>query len=116
MPIVKLSCVVTFAASHFLTKYKGKCENLHGHNYKLIITIEDTVKENGMAVDFKDMKQIAEDKVLKIVDHHHLNDIIDNPSAENLAVWIWDKLKEELPLIKLTVFETEDYYCEYEGK
>ncbi len=116
MPIVKLNCTLSFAASHFLTKYKGKCENLHGHNYKLIITVEDEVKENGLAIDFKDIKKIAEEKVINTLDHAHLNDIIENPSAETIAVWTWDKLKEDLPLKKVTIFETEDYYCEYEGK
>ncbi|MCK9186079.1 6-carboxytetrahydropterin synthase QueD [Candidatus Gracilibacteria bacterium] len=116
MPIVKLNCTLSFAASHFLTKYKGKCENLHGHNYKVIITVEDEIKENGLAIDFKDIKKIAEEKVINILDHAHLNDIIENPSAENIAVWTWEKLKKDLPLKKVTIFETEDYYCEYEGK
>ncbi len=116
MPTMQLTCTFHFAASHFLTKYHGKCENLHGHNYKILITIEGTVKEDGMVIDFKIIKDIVNKKVIDKLDHNHLNDIIDNPSAENLAVWIWDKIKEDLPLKKITIYETEDYACEYEGK
>lgn len=115
MPIMQLNCTFHFAASHFLTKYHGKCENLHGHNYKVIITIEGEVKEDGMVIDFKIIKDIVNKKVMDKLDHSHLNDTIENPSAENLAVWIWDKIKDDLPLKKITIFETEDYSCEYEG-
>ncbi len=111
-----LSCVFHFAASHFLTKYHGKCENLHGHNYKLIVTIADTVKEDGMVMDFKIIKETVNKHVIDELDHKHLNDIIDNPSAENVIVWMWEKLKKNIPLKKLTLFETEDYYCEYYGE
>jgi len=115
MPTMQLSCAFRFAASHFLTKYHGKCENLHGHNYKIIITIEGPVKEDGMVLDFKIVKEVVKEKVINILDHTHLNDTIENPSAENLSVWIWEKLKNDLPLKKVGVYETEDYYCEYEG-
>lgn len=113
---MKLSCTFRFAASHFLTKYHGKCEDLHGHNYKFIVTIEGPVQEDGMVIDFKMIKKTVKEKVYNLVDHKHLNDIIENPSAENLAIWIWDKLKNNMPLSKIEVFETEDYSCEYEGK
>jgi len=116
MPTMELSCVFHFAASHFLTKYHGKCENLHGHNYKIIITIEGEVKDDGMVLDFKKLKDAVNGKVIDKLDHTHLNDTMENPSAENLAVWIWDKLKNELPLKKLRIYETEDYYCDYYGK
>jgi len=115
MPKMQLSCVFQFAASHFLTKYHGKCENLHGHNYKIIITIEDEVKEDGMVMDFKIIKEAVNNKVIDKLDHTHLNDTLDNPSAENLSIWIWDKLKDILPLTKVEVQETEDYHCSYNG-
>ncbi|MBI2634693.1 6-carboxytetrahydropterin synthase QueD [Candidatus Peregrinibacteria bacterium] len=111
-----LSVTFRFAASHFLTKYHGKCENLHGHNYKLIITISGPVREDGMVIDFKIIKDKVKQHILEKLDHTHLNNLIDNPSAENLSVWIWDNLKNELPLKKIEVFETEDYNCSYEGK
>ncbi len=112
---MQLSCAFHFAASHFLTKYHGKCENLHGHNYKIIVTIEGPVQEDGMVMDFKIIKDIVKDKVINRVDHTHLNDLLENPSAENLAVWIWDELKNHLPLKRIQVNETDDYHCIYEG-
>lgn len=112
---MQLSCAFEFAASHFLTKYHGKCENLHGHNYKIIVTIEGEVKEDGMVMDFKIIKQKVNEKVLDKLDHTHLNDTMENPSAENLSVWIWDQLKAELPLKKIAIYETNDYCCEYNG-
>ena len=113
---MKLSCTFRFAASHYLTKYHGKCENLHGHNYKLIITIEDEVKEDGMVMDFKIIKQTVNEHVVDILDHTHLNDRLPNPSAENLAVWIWEKLSDKLPLTNVAVYETDDYLAEYSGE
>lgn len=110
---MQLSCTFRFAASHFLTKYHGKCENLHGHNYKLIVTIEGSVKEDGMVLDFKILKDKVKEKVLNKLDHKHLNDILENPSAENLSIWIWDKIKNDLPLKSIAIYETDDYCCEY---
>ncbi len=86
MPTMDLSCTFQFAASHFLTKYHGKCENLHGHNYKIIVTINGEIQEDGMVMDFKIMKQKVNEKVIDILDHTHLNDTMENPSAENLAI------------------------------
>jgi len=113
---MKLSVIFRFAASHFLTKYHGKCENLHGHNYKLIVTIKGPVGDDGMVIDFKQVKEIVKEKVINKLDHTHLNDTIENPSAENLAVWIWDHIGDALPLKSIAVYETEDYYVEYDGK
>lgn len=116
MPTAQLSTTFRFAASHFLIKYKGKCENLHGHNYKLIVTIEGPIKDNDMVMDFKEIKKIVDEKVLESLDHTHLNDNFENPTAEKICIWIWDELKEDLPLKKITLYETKDYYCTYEGK
>ena len=117
MPNLSLNVVFRFAASHFLTKYHGKCENLHGHNYKVIVTISDEIKTDGMVKDYKIIKKTVKEKVIDRLDHTHLNDILENPSSENLAIFIWDEIKKELPeLIKVRIYETEDYYCEYEGK
>lgn len=116
MPTIHLACTLNFAASHFLTEYHGKCENLHGHNYKLIVEISGKLGKDGMVMDYKQIKAIAEKEVIEKLDHQHLNDIIKNPSSENLIIWIWKKLEKHLPLSKLRLYETENYYCEYEGK
>ena len=116
MAQLELNCIFHFAASHFLTKYHGKCEDLHGHNYKVVVTIEDELQEDGMVLDFKIVKKVVKEKVISKLDHKHLNDIIENPSAEHVAIWIWEKIKDDMPLKKVTVYETENYYCSYEGK
>lgn len=120
MPILKVSREFSFAASHFLTEYHGKCENLHGHNYKLIVTIEGEVSSDGMVLDFVDLKKIVGEKVLEKLDHKHLNDVLENPSSENLAVWIWEELKDEfgggVSLKKVGLYETDNCYVEYEGR
>lgn len=86
----------TFSSAHFLTKYYGKCENMHGHNYKLRVTVEGDVQSNGLVIDFVVLKRIVKKHILDVIDHKLLNDIIDNPSAERLAVWIWRRL-DDLP-------------------
>ncbi len=75
------------------------------------------MKDDGMVLDYKIVKKIVNEKVIDHLDHTHLNDTIENPSSEHLAIYIWDHIKAELPeLKKVTVYETEDYYCSYEGK
>ena len=116
MKVCSVSVQFTFAASHFLTKYHGKCENLHGHNYTLIVTIKGPLQEDGIVLDFKLLKKAVDERVVALLDHTHLNDRFENPSAENVAVWIWDRLKGDLPLAEIRLYETDTSYVEYEGK
>ncbi len=116
MPQASLSKVFHFSASHFLTKYHGKCEKLHGHNYKLIVTIKGKIEKDDMVIDFKEIKKIVTEKVIRKLDHTHLNDLLENPSIETLCIWIWKNLAPDLPLKKITLFETENSYCEYYGE
>lgn len=116
MPNLELSCNFHFAASHFLTNYHGKCENLHGHNYKLTVTIKGEMKDDGMVLDYKEIKKIVNKKVVDFLDHTHLNDLLENPSSEHLIIWIWNKLKNKLPLKRIRLYETDNYYCDYEGE
>jgi 6-pyruvoyltetrahydropterin/6-carboxytetrahydropterin synthase len=116
MPTMELSAIFHFAASHFLTKYHGTCEKLHGHNYKIKISIKGKVKNDGIVKDFKLIKEIYQKKIHVKLDHSHLNNLIDNPSVENIAIWIWQQLKNHLPLKSITIYETDNYYCKYEGK
>lgn len=102
-----LSKEFKFDAAHFLPNYHGKCEKLHGHTYKLRITIEGQPNEEGMILDFVEMKKIVQEKVINKLDHENLNEIIKNPSAENIAIWIWRQLKNELNLFEIQVWETE---------
>ena len=102
-----LSKEFKFDAAHFLPKYHGKCEKLHGHTYKLRVTIEGQPDKEGMIKDFVEVKKIVQEKVLDKVDHSNLNELIPNPSAENIAVWVWQQLKEDLNLFEVQVWETE---------
>ena len=104
-----------FDSAHFLPAYKGKCENLHGHTYKLRVTFEGEPDKEGMVVDFARIKGIVGGKVLAELDHKNLNDVIANPSAENIAAWIWGKLEGGIDGVKLyavRVWETEGCFVE----
>ncbi|MDP8248705.1 MAG: 6-carboxytetrahydropterin synthase QueD [Candidatus Tritonobacter lacicola] len=94
-----------FDASHFISGRGGKCERLHGHTWRFAVTLEAELQEDGIAFDFRDLAKIVEEGVVERLDHTHLNDLLDQPSAENLAVWIWAKL-EELPLHEIRVWES----------
>ena len=91
-----------FSAAHFLRDYNGKCENLHGHNYKVYAHVRgEVLNEGGMLLDFTKLKAALR-KVCKELDHTNLNDkeVFDqNPSAERIAMYIFngiiDELKEE---------------------
>lgn len=88
-----------FAAAHFLKDYNGKCENLHGHNYKIYAHVRGNVlNEGGMLLDFSKLKNALR-TVCKKIDHTNLNDLEyfkQNPSAERIAMYIYDGIIEEL--------------------
>jgi 6-pyruvoyltetrahydropterin/6-carboxytetrahydropterin synthase len=84
-----------FSSGHYLRNYKGKCENPHGHNYKVRVTLAGTeLDEAGLLLDFKLLKQVLR-PVIERIDHQMLNDIEPfieiNPSAENLAKYLYDE-------------------------
>jgi 6-pyruvoyltetrahydropterin/6-carboxytetrahydropterin synthase len=88
----------TFDAAHHLHCYEGKCKNLHGHTYKLVITMSGFVNEIGIAVDFGEIKAIFKKAIDEKLDHRYLNEVLPpmNTTAENMIVWIWEQLDEEL--------------------
>jgi 6-pyruvoyltetrahydropterin/6-carboxytetrahydropterin synthase len=90
----------TFAAGHALRGYRGKCENPHGHNYKVRITLAgEQLDSVGLLYDFKDLKQ-AMNQIIDRLDHQMLNDIEPfrqlNPSAENMAKYFYDEANRHL--------------------
>ncbi len=104
----------------------GKCNNpnFHGHNYQLIVSVKGTIDpETGYVIDMKDLKALIAEHVEKPFDHRNLNlDTEDfkelNPTAENIAVVIWNKLRPHLkPSLELKVqlYETERNFVEFEG-
>jgi 6-pyruvoyltetrahydropterin/6-carboxytetrahydropterin synthase len=96
----EVSVEQTFAAGHALRNYKGACENVHGHNFKIQVTIEgQELDQTGMLVDFLDVKQ-AMGAVIARLDHKFLNDVppfdVKNPSAENIAEYFYEELTSGL--------------------
>jgi 6-pyruvoyltetrahydropterin/6-carboxytetrahydropterin synthase len=87
----------TFDAAHNLVNYNGKCEALHGHTYRLEVTVCGSQLENGLLMDFGDLKQLVDDEILSKLDHTYLNDRFQQPSTELIAIWIFQTLQ---PLIK----------------
>lgn len=105
----------TFAAAHFLTKYHGKCENLHGHNYKLCVTVSGPLGTDDLVIDFLVLKEIVQRAVIVLLDHTNLNDRFPNPSCEIVAQWIFQTLKPKLPvpLTSVQLFETTTSWVTY---
>ena len=90
----------TFAAGHYLRNYKGKCENPHGHNYKVRVTLQGReLDQAGLLLDFKDLKTVMKPTIDRL-DHQMMNDIEPfktlNPSAENLAKYFFDETNSRL--------------------
>lgn len=106
-----------FDAAHLLPDYEGKCANLHGHTYKLEVVVSGNVRDNGMVIDFGDLKKIVNRAVIAELDHVNLNDVFDNPTAENIVVWIFDSLVKELPgIVRVKLWEGRHAWVEYDGK
>jgi 6-pyruvoyltetrahydropterin/6-carboxytetrahydropterin synthase len=100
-----------FEAAHVLPHHPGKCSRLHGHSYRLDVTLEGPLTEDGpaagMIVDFDTMSRVVRAGVIGELDHRSLNDIMPNPTSENVVVWIWRKLAPEFPqLAELVLWET----------
>ena len=92
----------TFAAGHSLRNYHGKCENVHGHNYRVEVTIQgERLDETGLLVDFIEVKRLMK-IVIDRLDHQYINDLapfdVLNPSAENMAKYFHDELTGGLKL------------------
>jgi 6-pyruvoyltetrahydropterin/6-carboxytetrahydropterin synthase len=109
----------SFAAGHYLRNYKGKCENPHGHNYKIRVTLQGReLDAAGLLLDFKDLKSVMK-RTIERLDHQMMNDIepftVLNPSAENIAKYFYDQTNTELrdltsgrvSVKDVTVFETD---------
>lgn len=97
----------TFAAAHALTKYHGKCENLHGHNYRLQVTVTGDLNPDDLVIDFLELKDIVQQQVIAKLDHTHLNDQFANPTCELVAQWIWQQLKPHVPVTSVRLWETD---------
>jgi 6-pyruvoyltetrahydropterin/6-carboxytetrahydropterin synthase len=115
----------TFAAGHYLRNYRGKCENPHGHNYKVRITLQGRdLDQAGLLLDFKELKQVMK-PVIERLDHQMINDVAPfttlNPSAENLARYFYDQTNSTLKsstsgrvsVKEVTIWETDTTTARY---
>ncbi|MGV8074410.1 MAG: 6-carboxytetrahydropterin synthase QueD [Syntrophobacteraceae bacterium] len=98
--IYELKIIADFAAAHNLRNFRGKCENLHGHNWKVEVVLRGSkLNESGVLVDFSEVKQAARE-LLSQVDHQYLNNLDffqeRNPSSENIACYLIERLAVKL--------------------
>ncbi len=118
---VELTRSFTFEAAHLLPTFPAnhKCRRLHGHSFHIEVRVAGEVDEaRGYLVDFGAVAEACE-PVRRQLDHYYLNEIagLENPTAENLSRWIWQRLKPNLPLLSAVVVrETCTSGCEYGGE
>ena len=115
---MRVKRVFDFEAAHLLPNHPGKCRDLHGHSYSLCVTVERPVDAaSGLAIDFSDLKTTVAREVIDLLDHRYVNDLIENPSAENMAVWMWRRLAPALPgLVEIELWETRRCAVVYRGE
>lgn len=118
--MMELFVEIGFEAAHRLPYVPEghKCARLHGHSFRVAVYVEGPVEDrSGMVMDFADIRAACQ-PVRDQLDHYYLNDVdgLDNPTSENLARWIWDRLAGELALSRVVVRETCASGAEYRGE
>jgi 6-pyruvoyltetrahydropterin/6-carboxytetrahydropterin synthase len=120
----QVSVEETFSSGHALRGYRGKCENVHGHNYRVRVTLEGPQLDNiGLLLDFTHLKKIVR-AVMGTLDHQFMNDLepfkVVNPSAENVAKYFYDQVSSQLtelpPGARVTdviIWETDTSRAQY---
>ena len=114
-----IKVIKSFSGAHNLREYKGKCESVHGHNWKVeVLLFSDTLRKHGMVMDFKDLKDMLV-KVISELDHKNLNEIAyfkkENPTSENIARFIHEKLSPNIKdKMRVIVWETDTSCASFE--
>ena len=115
----------SFEACHHLPHYDGACHNLHGHSYKLEVTVsgsiikDETNPKCGMIIDFKDLKKIVNEVAVNKYDHANLNDFFQNPTAEIMVRQIAEDIicnlhnNPDISLLSVKLWETTTSYAEW---
>ena len=119
----------SFESAHYLPKYNGSCAEMHGHSYKLQVTVsgkvitEETINstiDDFMVLDFKEIDRIVKEHIISTHDHKTLNCIYSFPTAEVMAVEIFNKLQYNFPadvkLENVRLWETANSFVEYRGE
>jgi 6-pyruvoyltetrahydropterin/6-carboxytetrahydropterin synthase len=119
--IARLRKSFHFEAAHDLPTFPEghKCRRLHGHSFRFDVVVEGEVDpQKGYLIDYGDIKAAAQ-PLVKQLDHYYLNEIegLENPTSENIARWIWERLRPGLPMLhSVVVHETCTTTCEYSGE
>ena len=124
--MISVTKIFMFEASHHLPHYEGACHNLHGHSYKLEVTVTGNIQVDssnpkcGMIIDFKDLKEIVKETVIDKYDHSYLNDFFPNPTAEIMVLDIAREINKallekdlDIQLESCKLWETTTSYAEY---
>jgi len=119
MPKMRIYKEFKFDSAHWLPNVPAdhKCANMHGHTYLVEIHVEDELDPIlGWVLDYNDLRKHVE-PLIDQLDHKVLNEIdgLENPTAEHLALWLWNKLKPQLPLAQVVVKENPTNVCIYSG-
>ena len=120
----ELTVTTQFAAAHQLREFRGSCEKLHGHNWKVEVTLAgEELSDAGLLVDFREVKE-ATDRILEELDHSFLNELPhfrdQNPSSENIAAYIFEKLtgalnNNQIKVTRVTAWESDSARASYLG-
>ncbi|MBN2652480.1 MAG: 6-carboxytetrahydropterin synthase QueD [Spirochaetales bacterium] len=117
---IDVTKIFTFDSAHSLVDYDGACQYLHGHTYKLEVTVRGERDSSGMVIDFTDLKAVVKENVLDLMDHKFLNEVFDfNTTCENMIVWIFDILNRKISdnrlfLQKIVLWETPTCFATLE--
>ena len=118
---MRITQAFTFEAAHRLPNVPAthRCHRMHGHSYRVELRLEGPVDpDSGFVVDFFDV-EAAFAPILARLDHYCLNEIegLENPTAEHIAMWIWDRVRPTLPLLAaVAAYETPNCWAEYDGR
>ena len=104
-----------FNAAHRLTSRGGRYKELHGHTYKLEVTIEGPLDKSGTVMDHEFLAKTVRTKVTLKLGHRNLNKVIKNPTLENVAIWSWDQLKGYLPIKRIKLWANPALHVTYQG-
>jgi 6-pyruvoyltetrahydropterin/6-carboxytetrahydropterin synthase len=112
-PRTRVTCTFTFEAAHRLAWHPGRCRNLHGHSYRLDVSVEGPLDDHGVVLDFDTLQAVVRAEVIDAWDHRDLNEVLDNPTAELLAHRAWTLLTSAgLDLAALRLWETTDSWVD----